>query len=86
MSLCYFSELTDELKLQLLNSSAAVLTSLENSDMEMASFDTDREKQPDLPEPLAALFNTILREPSPQEMQVKSEETFHRLKTHLQPH
>ena len=59
---------------------AAVLTSLENSDMETASSDTDTEEQQDLPEPLTALFNTTLRELSPQEMQAKSEGTFHRLK------
>lgn len=62
------------------------LTSLENSDTDTASSDTDSEEHPDLPEPLTALFDVTLRELSPQEMQVKCEDTFHRLKTTLQPH
>ncbi|KAI9514557.1 hypothetical protein NQZ68_032198 [Dissostichus eleginoides] len=47
---------------------AAVLTSLENSDTDTASSDTDSEEHPDLPEPLTALFDATLRELSPQEM------------------
>lgn len=60
---------------------AAVLTSLEISDTDTASSDTDTDEHRDLPEPLTALFNTTHRELSPQEMQVKCEETFHRLQT-----
>ncbi|KAI4819323.1 hypothetical protein KUCAC02_004575, partial [Chaenocephalus aceratus] len=51
---------------------AAVLTSLENSDTDTASSDTDSEEHPDLPEPLTALFDATLRELSPQEMNMKS--------------
>lgn len=64
---------------------AAVLTSLENSDTDTASSDSDSEEHPDLPESLTALFDATLRELSPQEMQVKCEDTFQRLKTTLQP-
>ena len=64
----------------------AVLTSLENSDTDTASSDPDSEELPDLPEPLTALFDATLRELSPQEIQVKCQDTFHRLKTTLQPH
>lgn len=82
------SELTDDdiRELQVVVPRAAVLTSLENSDMETASSDTDTEEQQDLPGPLTALFNTTLKELSTQEMQVKIEESFHRLKTKLHPH
>ncbi|XP_030253461.1 uncharacterized protein LOC115569598 [Sparus aurata] len=65
---------------------AAVLTSLDNSDTDTASSDTDSEEHPDLPEPLTALFDTTLRDLSPQEMEVKCEDTFHKLKTTLHPH
>ncbi|KAI4830376.1 hypothetical protein KUCAC02_002008, partial [Chaenocephalus aceratus] len=50
---------------------AAVLTSLEHSDTDTASSDTDSEEHPDLPEPLTALFDATLRELSPQEMNMK---------------
>ncbi|KAK1898363.1 Hexokinase-1 [Dissostichus eleginoides] len=50
---------------------AAVLTSLENSDTDTASSDTDSEEHPDLPEPLTALFDATLRELSPQEMKIR---------------
>lgn len=82
------SELTDDdiRELQVVGPDAAVLTSLENSDTDTASSGSDAEEQQDLPEPLTALFDTTLRELSPQEIQVKSEETFHRLKTELQAH
>lgn len=39
-----------------------VLTSLENSDTDTASSDTDSEEHPDLPEPLTSLFDVTLRE------------------------
>jgi len=64
---------------------AAVLTSIENSDTDTAS-DTDTEEHSNLPEPLTALFDGTLRELSPQELQVKCEDTFHRLKNKLQHH
>lgn len=82
------SVLTDDdiRELQVVDPCAAVLTSLENSDTDTASSDTDSEEHPDLPEPLTALFDVTHRELSPQEMQVKCEDTFHRLKTTLQPH
>ncbi len=73
-------------ELQVVDRDAAVLTSLENSDMDTASSDNDEEEDPDLPEPLTALFNSSFRDLSPQELQVRSEETFNRLKTKLQPH
>ncbi len=72
-------------ELQIIAPGAAVLTSLENSDTDTAS-NTDTEEHSNLPEPLTALFDGTLRELSPQELQVKSEDTFHRLKNKLQPH
>lgn len=76
----------DDIKeLQIIAPGAAVLTSLENSDTDTAS-DTDTEEHSNLPEPLTVLFDGTLRELSPQELQVKSEDTFHRLKNKLQPH
>lgn len=78
------SVLTDDdiLELQVVDPCAAVLISLENSDTDTASSDTDSEEHPDLPEPLTALFDVTLRELSPQEMQVKCEE-LHKLHYNL---
>jgi len=81
------SVLTDDdiRELLVVDPGAAVLTSLENSDTDTASSDSDEEHS-DLPEPLTASFDTTLGELSPQEMQVKCQDVFHRLKTTLQPH
>uniref|UniRef100_A0A1A8G6W1 Zinc finger PHD-type domain-containing protein n=1 Tax=Nothobranchius korthausae TaxID=1143690 RepID=A0A1A8G6W1_9TELE len=80
--------LTDDdiLELKAVEPEAAVLTSMDNSDTDTASSDTDTEEQTGLPEPLTALFDTTLRELSPQELNVKCEETFQRLKTTTQHH
>lgn len=61
-----------------------MLTSLENSDTDTASSDTDSEEHLDLPEPLTAVFDATLRELSP--LQVKCEDIFHRRKTALRAH
>ena len=53
-----------------------VLTSLENNDTDTASSDPDSEERPDLPEPMTAVFELSL-----QEMQMKCQDIFHRLKT-----
>lgn len=57
------SALTDDdiRELQVVDPGAAVLTSLENSDTDTASSDTDTDEHRDLPEPLTALFNTTHR-------------------------
>lgn len=66
--------------------STTVLTSLENSDMDTASSNSDNEEHVDLPEPLTALFSLTFRDLSPQEIHAKCEETFLRLKIKLLPH
>lgn len=82
------SALTDDdiLELKVVAPDAAVLTSFEDSDTDTASEDTDDDEQPGMPEPLTALFSTAHRELSPQEVLVKSEETFNELKTKQKPH
>ena len=81
-------ELTDDdiEELRIIAPEAAILTSLENSDTDTASSNSDTEEHADLPEPLTALFNITFRDLSQEEMQIKSEETFLRLKTRLLPH
>uniref|UniRef100_A0A1A8U2H1 Uncharacterized protein n=1 Tax=Nothobranchius furzeri TaxID=105023 RepID=A0A1A8U2H1_NOTFU len=62
----------DILELKAVEPEAAVRTSMDDSDTDTASSDTDTEEQTGWPEPLTALFDTTLRELSPQEFNVKS--------------
>uniref|UniRef100_A0A1A8B1W7 YqaJ viral recombinase domain-containing protein n=1 Tax=Nothobranchius furzeri TaxID=105023 RepID=A0A1A8B1W7_NOTFU len=76
----------DILELKAVEPEAAVRTSMDDSDTDTASSDTDTEEQTGWPEPLTALFDSTLRELSPQELNVKCEEIFQRLKTTTQHH
>ncbi|XP_060799821.1 uncharacterized protein LOC132901441 isoform X2 [Neoarius graeffei] len=80
-------ELTDDdiNELRIMAPGAAVLTSMDNSDTDTASSDSGTEEDEDLPEPLTSLFNISFRDLSPEEMEVKCEETFLRLKSRLLP-
>lgn len=81
------SELTDDdlKELCVVVPDAAVLTSMDNSDTDTASSDNDTDDRPDLPELLTALYDPTLRELPPQEIQARSEDLFHRLRTKLRP-
>lgn len=80
-------ELTDDdiNELRIMAPGAAVLTSMDNSDTDTASSDSGTEEDEDLPEPLTSLFNISFRDLSPEEMEVKCEETFLRLKSRQLP-
>lgn len=63
MSVSPLPELTDDdtERLRIVSPSTAVLTSLENSDTDTASSNTDTEKHIDLPEPLTTLVKNYIQ-------------------------